>query len=76
MIRFLLTVFLVGTGGAMCIWYKRITESIGLKIWWAEKYMGEVGTYYAYFIFGLIGITLGLLVMTKVIPLEAFGIYE
>lgn len=66
--------FLIFTGGglALSIYYKKVTELVGYRIAWAEKYLGN--TYYAYFLFGIIGIILGLLILFNVIQLGWFGL--
>jgi hypothetical protein len=69
------TLFILFTilGLTLTIYYKKITEMIGMKIGWAEKYLGPGGTYYAYFIFGILSFVLGLLVLTGVIDLAWLG---
>ena len=56
----------------MAIYYKKVTETIGLKIGWAERYLGS--TYHAYFLFGVIGVILGFLIWTGFIDLGWFGV--
>jgi len=60
--RFLL--FFVGVFGGilLIIYHKKVTEMIGFKIGWAERYLGSGGTYTAYIIFGIIAILLGYLI--------------
>jgi hypothetical protein len=70
--RWLFFIIFSGGGLLLCIYYRKITELIGYRMAWAEKYLGS--TYYAYFLFGLIGIILGLLIVTNIIDLGWFGI--
>ncbi len=70
----MLLIIFVGLGLTWSIYYKKITEAIGLKIGWAEKYLGSGGTYTAHFIFGIIAIILGFLIGFGVIDLGWFGI--
>ena len=56
----------------LCVYYKKITQVVALRIEWAEKYLGS--TYYAYFLFGMIGIILGFLITLNVISLGFLGI--
>jgi hypothetical protein len=72
--RLVLFFIFVGVGLVWTIYYKKITEGIGFKIGWAEKYLGSGGTYTAHFIFGMIAIILGLLIGFGVIDLGWFGI--
>ena len=65
-----LIIFLLGLG--LAVYYKKITEIVGLQIAWAERYLGS--TYYAYFLFGMVGIIIGLLIMFNVIDLGFLGI--
>ena len=72
--RWLLFFILVGIGLPWTIYYKKLTELIGLKIAWAERYLGSGGTYTAYFIFGIVLMVLGFLIGFGVINLGWFGI--
>ena len=65
-----LVLFVLGT--LLAINYKKVTEVVGLQIAWAERYLGS--TYYAYFLFGVVGILLGLLIMLNFIDLGFLGI--
>ncbi len=65
-----LLIFLAGL--ALDIYYKKVTDIVGYKIEWAEKYLGS--TYYAYFLFGLIGIILGILMMFNFLDLGFLGL--
>jgi len=60
-------------GFVLTVYYKKLVEVVGMKIGWAEKYLGAGGTYYAYFIFGIVAFALGLLFLTGVIDLETIG---
>ena len=62
--------FLVGL--ALSVYYKKTNEIINLPIGWAERYLGS--TAYAYFIFGIAGILIGLMIMFNIIDLGFFGI--
>ena len=57
---------------AFTIYYKKINEAINLPIGWAERYLGS--TAYAYFIFGMIGIILGLSIVFNVLDLGWLGL--
>jgi hypothetical protein len=63
--------FVVGVFGGILIviYHKKLAEGIGLKIGWAEKYLGPGGTYTAYILFGLAAIVLGFLLSFGVISL-------
>ena len=70
--RYVIAIILLLAGTATCIKYKRLTEIIGYRIAWAERYLGS--TYTAYFLFGLIAVILGFLILTGVIDLGIWGI--
>jgi hypothetical protein len=70
--RILIGLIILVVGLLLCIYYKKITQVISLRIEWAEKYLGS--TYYAYFLFGMIGIILGFLITINVISLGFLGI--
>ncbi|MFA5270184.1 MAG: hypothetical protein WC400_01040 [Patescibacteria group bacterium] len=63
--------FILGAfGGTLyVIYHRKITEMVGLKIGWAEKYLGTGGTYTAHLLFGLAAIILGFLIGFGWIPL-------
>lgn len=56
-------IFVIGVFGGILfiIYHRKLVEWVGFKIGWAEKVFGPGGTYYAYILFGLIAIVLGLL---------------
>jgi len=70
--RFLIGIIFILLGLVFAIFFKKITPMIGLQIGWAEKYLGT--TYYGYFVIGIVGIIIGLLILTNVINLGWFGI--
>ena len=63
--RWFLFFLFTGGGLLLSIYYKKVTEIIGFRISWAEKYLGS--TYYAYFLFGLVGIVLGFLIVFNIV---------
>jgi hypothetical protein len=71
--RWILFILLAIVGLILTIYYRKITEIVGMKIGWAEKYLGPGGTYYAYFIFGIVAFVLGLLILTGVIDMAWLG---
>jgi len=71
--RWFLSILLFVVGLALTIYYRKITEMIGMKIGWAEKFLGSGGTYYAYFLFGIVAFVLALLLATGVVDLAWFG---
>ncbi|MFH0905673.1 MAG: hypothetical protein V1826_03070 [bacterium] len=72
--RFLIFSIGVFGGTLFVIYHRRIADLVGFKIGWAERYLGGGGTYTAYILFGLLAITLGLLIGFGVINLGWMGI--
>ncbi len=70
--RFFLGLILFGGGLGLAVYYKKVAEAFGFRIGWAERYLGS--SYYAYFLFGVIGVILGFLIWVGVIDLGWFGL--
>jgi len=70
--RWFLFLILTGGGLLLSIYYRKVTEVIGYRMAWAEKYLGT--TYYAYFLFGILSMILGFLILFNVIKLGWFSL--
>lgn len=68
--QFLIFLILVVVGALTVIYHRKIRETINFEIAWAEKYLGDGGTYTAYVLFGIIAIILGFMILFGIIPLE------
>ena len=70
--KFALGLIFFVIGLLLAIYFKKIHIAINLPIGWAERYLGN--TAYAYFLFGMVGIVIGILMMFNFIDLGFLGI--